>query len=170
MNNKYIVSIFLVVVVVISAVLFNSKNNSEEGTVSGISSINPTSEVTQTPPTESVTITPMASEKLEKLLIEDIKVGSGEEAVSGKTITVNYKGTLTDGTVFDSSYNRGQPFSFTLGAGEVIQGWDKGFAGMKVGGKRKLTIPPTLGYGAFDNGPIPANSTLIFEVELLRVE
>jgi FKBP-type peptidyl-prolyl cis-trans isomerase len=111
------------------------------------------------------------SPSMEELKIEDIKVGTGTEAVSGKKITVNYSGTLTDGTKFDSSYDRGEPFSFNLGAGEVIQGWDKGFAGMKIGGKRKLTIPSELGYGANGaGGVIPPNATLIFEVELLKVE
>ncbi len=105
------------------------------------------------------------------LKIEDKLVGKGAEAVTGKKITVNYTGTLTDGTKFDSSLNTGrEPFTFNLGAGEVIQGWDKGFAGMKVGGKRTLTIPPELGYGKQASGKIPANSTLIFEVELLKVE
>jgi FKBP-type peptidyl-prolyl cis-trans isomerase len=107
----------------------------------------------------------------DKLIIEDLVVGTGAEAVSDKKITVNYTGTLTNGTKFDSSLNPGRtPFTFTLGAGEVIQGWDQGFNGMKVGGKRKLTIPPSLGYGSNDMGSIPPNSTLIFEVELLGVE
>lgn len=90
--------------------------------------------------------------------------------MAGKTVSVNYTGTLTDGTKFDSSYDRNQPFDFQLGAGQVIKGWDQGVAGMKVGGKRKLVIPPGLGYGAQANGKIPANSTLIFEVELLSVK
>ena len=103
------------------------------------------------------------------LKIEDIIVGTGAEAKAGDTITVNYKGTLTDGKQFDSSYGK-TPFKFKLGAGEVIQGWDQGFAGMKVGGKRKLTIPPDLGYGARGAGAaIPPNSTLVFDVELLDV-
>jgi FKBP-type peptidyl-prolyl cis-trans isomerase len=106
----------------------------------------------------------------EKPTIEDLTVGTGAEAVNGKKVTVNYSGTLTNGTKFDSSYDRNEPFSFTLGVGEVIQGWDIGVAGMKVGGKRKLTIPPALGYGSQDLGVIPPNSTLIFEVELLKVE
>ncbi len=107
----------------------------------------------------------------DQLKIEDLKVGTGAEAVSGKKITVNYKGTLTDGTKFDSSYDRNEPFTFNLGAGEVIKGWDQGFAGMKVGGKRKLTIPSSLGYGEAGAPPqIPSNATLIFEVELLKVE
>ena len=105
------------------------------------------------------------------LIIEDIVVGTGEEAVSGKRVTVDYAGTLENGTKFDSSYDRGTPFSFNLGAGEVIEGWDKGVAGMKVGGKRKLIIPSALGYGERGaGGVIPPNATLIFEVELLAVE
>lgn len=105
-----------------------------------------------------------------KLESTDEVVGTGDEAVSGKTVSVNYVGTLTDGTKFDSSYDRNEPFEFKLGAGEVIKGWDQGVAGMKVGGKRKLVIPPDLGYGAQANGKIPANSTLVFEVELLAVK
>ena len=106
---------------------------------------------------------------VDSLGVQDEVVGTGEEATTGATITVNYRGTLLDGTEFDSSYNRNQPFTFTLGAGQVIKGWDQGFAGMKVGGKRKLTIPPSLGYGDRQAGTIPANSTLVFEVELLSV-
>lgn len=113
---------------------------------------------------------PMDNPEGSQLGIEDVQVGTGEEAVSGKKVTVHYTGTLSDGTKFDSSVDRGTPFTFNLGAGEVIQGWDQGVAGMKVGGKRKLTIPPSLGYGSQANGPIPANSTLIFDVELLKVE
>ena len=107
---------------------------------------------------------------VKELKIEDEKIGDGAEAVTGKNVTVNYRGMLTDGTVFDESYKRGEPFSFDLGAGNVIKGWDKGVAGMKVGGKRKLTIPPDMGYGASGAGAtIPPNATLIFEVELLKV-
>lgn len=103
------------------------------------------------------------------LQIEDIKIGTGAEAVAGKDVDVHYTGTLTNGQKFDSSKDRGEPFTFSLGAGQVIQGWDKGVAGMKEGGVRKLTIPPELAYGSRQVGPIPANSTLIFEVELLKV-
>ena len=103
------------------------------------------------------------------LIIVDVVNGEGDEAISGKTVTVNYTGTLEDGTQFDTSIGRA-PFSFPLGAGRVIKGWDEGVAGMKVGGKRKLTIPPELGYGSRGAGNvIPANATLIFEVELLKV-
>jgi len=102
--------------------------------------------------------------------IQDLKVGNGAEAVSGKSVTVHYVGTLTNGNKFDSSRDRGQGFTFMLGAGQVIKGWDQGVAGMKVGGMRKLTIPPELGYGAGGFPPvIPPNSTLVFEVELLSV-
>ncbi len=101
---------------------------------------------------------------------QDEIVGTGAEAVRGKTVTVHYIGVFTDGKKFDSSRDRGTPFPFTLGAGEVIKGWDEGVAGMKVGGKRILIVPPELGYGSVANGPIPANSTLMFEVELLGVK
>ncbi len=102
--------------------------------------------------------------------IEEIKAGTGATPAKGDTVIVHYTGWLTNGEKFDSSKDRNQPFSFTLGVGQVIKGWDEGFAGMKEGGQRKLTIPPEMGYGQRNVGPIPANSTLIFEVELIRVE
>ncbi|OGG54791.1 peptidylprolyl isomerase [Candidatus Kaiserbacteria bacterium RIFCSPHIGHO2_02_FULL_49_11] len=105
----------------------------------------------------------------EGLVVEDTVVGGGDEAVAGKIISVHYLGTLSDGTKFDSSYDRGAPFRFVLGAGQVIRGWELGVVGMKEGGKRKLTISPELGYGNQTVGPIPPNSTLVFEVELLDV-
>jgi len=104
-----------------------------------------------------------------ELKIEDIAVGSGEEARNGDTLIMNYRGMLLSGKEFDNSYGRGEPFIFVLGAGNVIAGWDQGILGMKVGGKRKLTIPPELAYGENGIGPIPPNSTLVFEVELLQV-
>ena len=101
--------------------------------------------------------------------IEDLVAGKGPEAVRGKTVQVHYTGWLADGKQFDSSVG-GEPFSFRLGGGEVIEGWDRGVAGMRVGGKRKLTIPPQLGYGARGAPPvIPPGATLVFEVELLSV-
>ncbi len=101
---------------------------------------------------------------------QDIKIGTGAEAKAGQNISVHYVGTLTTGAKFDSSRDRGEPFGFRLGAGQVIKGWDQGVAGMKVGGVRKLTVPPELGYGARGFPPvIPANATLVFEVELLGV-
>lgn len=104
-----------------------------------------------------------------ELQIEDIQVGDGVEAKTGDTVDVHYTGWLTNGTKFDSSVDRGQPFSFTLGEGRVIQGWDEGVVGMKVGGKRKLTIPSDMAYGDTGIGVIPPGATLVFEVELLEV-
>jgi FKBP-type peptidyl-prolyl cis-trans isomerase len=104
------------------------------------------------------------------LKIEDVQKGTGEAAVAGKTVTVHYTGWLANGTKFDSSVDRKQPFKFKLGAGQVIPGWDQGVSGMLVGGKRRLTIPPALGYGARGVGPIPPDSTLQFDVELLAVQ
>ena len=98
----------------------------------------------------------------------DEVVGNGATAAAGQTVSVHYTGWLTDGTKFDSSKDRGRPFEFQLGAGNVIRGWDEGVAGMKIGGRRRLTIPPALGYGARGvGGVIPPNATLVFEVELL---
>ena len=104
------------------------------------------------------------------LIIKDTVVGTGAEAKTGDLVTVNYTGKFADGTVFDSSIPRGQPFPFTLGAGDVIKGWDLGVAGMKVGGKRTLIIPSDLAYGPNDYHSIPGGSTLYFDVELLGVE
>ena len=100
----------------------------------------------------------------------DQVVGTGEAAVAGKTVNVHYTGWLENGKKFDSSVDRGQPFSFPLGAGRVIKGWDEGVQGMKVGEKRQLVIPAKLAYGERSVGPIPANSTLVFDVDLLRIE
>ncbi len=103
--------------------------------------------------------------------LEDVEVGMGDEATAGKKVSVQYRGTLTDGTEFDSSYSRNnEPLEFVVGAGQMIPGFDYGVQGMKVGGTRRVTIPPELGYGARESGPIPANSTLIFEVKLEKVE
>ena len=103
------------------------------------------------------------------LKVIDLKVGSGPMADTGQSVSVHYTGWLPDGTKFDSSLDRGEPLAFVLGTGRVIKGWEEGLVGMRVGGKRKLTIPPDLAYGADGKGPIPPGATLIFEVELMDV-
>ncbi len=125
-------------------------------------------------------LTPIASQQskttsntsanVAKLQIEDIKIGTGAAVKSGDTVVMNYKGTLQNGKQFDSSYDRGTPFETKIGVGQVIPGWDQGIPGMKVGGIRKLIIPPNLGYGSQSIGTIPPNSTLIFQVELLQIK
>jgi len=125
----------------------------------------------QPAPTPAPTPAQPAPDPNAKLEIKDLVVGKGAEAKAGDTIKVHYLGTLANGEKFDASKDHGtEPFTFDLGKGRVIKGWDDGVAGMKVGGKRKLTIPPHLGYGARGAGPkIPPNSTLVFEVELVEV-
>lgn len=113
----------------------------------------------------------MATTTPSGLIYEDIIVGTGATATAGHTVVVNYTGWLTNGTKFDSSKDRNEPFEFRLGAGQVIRGWDEGVAGMKEGGERKLTIPAELGYGARGaGGVIPPNAVLIFDVELIKVK
>lgn len=174
------VAIFLILLVAVGAFFVisgNEKKNStlQNPTPSATISSETLTDGTLSAESSEVSIKEVSKDtkmdKVTELQIVDEKIGSGAEAVSGKTITVNYVGTLTDGTKFDSSYDRNQPFSFTLGAGEVIEGWDKGFSGMNVGGKRKLTIPSSMGYGDSGiPGAIPGGATLIFEVELLKVD
>lgn len=178
MNKYLIVTILLLLLAVGGGVFVVSKNSSQPSSTNSPTTnlTNTTRQVSTPSATVVATPTPEASSSASVttmengLKIDDEVVGSGPEAVPGKKVTVNYMGTLTDGTKFDSSYDRGTPFSFNLGAGEVIAGWDQGVSGMKVGGKRRLTIPPSLGYGAQSVGAIPPNSTLVFEVELLKVE
>jgi peptidylprolyl isomerase len=118
-----------------------------------------------------VTISPINATPPANLVIKDLAKGHGKKAKAGDKVTVQYDGVLySNGSEFDASWDRGQPFSFPLGAGQVIPGWDKGVAGMKVGGRRVLTIPPNLGYGPQGAGPIPPNSTLVFVVDLLKVK
>lgn len=120
-------------------------------------------------PTTSPTTSPTTNEA--QLKIEDLQTGSGQEVKSGDTVTVNYTGTLEDDTKFDSSLDRNEPFTTQIGVGAVIKGWDQGIVGMKVGGKRRLIIPPSLGYGATGAADkIPANATLTFEIELLSIK
>jgi FKBP-type peptidyl-prolyl cis-trans isomerase len=150
--------------------------NSSTTTTSTMAGATTTPAATSEPADKAPVATSGATEGQERTLpgglkVTDIKVGSGPMAESGNTVAVHYTGWLMDGTKFDSSLDRGSPFSFKLGAGQVIRGWDQGVSGMKVGGKRKLTIPSTMGYGAQGYPPvIPPDATLQFDVELMDVK
>lgn len=167
MNTKNFLALSVVVILVgITVFVFYKKNNNANE--ASKSSLNPTTSATSLP-----TTTPPQSDntiQMENgLKIQDLKVGTGQETKAGDTITVNYVGALENGTVFDASAKHGGPATFQIGVGQLIKGWDIGIPGMKVGGKRKLVVPPSLGYGSQNvgNGLIPPNSTLTFEVELL---
>lgn len=182
--SKNIIPFLIIVVIIIAggAGIFFLSNQKIQSTndVNLIPTIYPTETPQPMTPTPAIINQPEAASTganmanitttANGLQIEDQTVGTGKETKSGDTVTVNYLGTLENGTKFDSSYDRNQPFTTQIGVGQVIQGWDEGIVGMKVGGKRKLTIPPALGYGSQAAGSIPANSTLIFEVELLGVK
>ncbi|MBI5152989.1 MAG: FKBP-type peptidyl-prolyl cis-trans isomerase [Parcubacteria group bacterium] len=167
MNKTYLILFIVIILVVIFVVQkFSSQSLSGYSAQSTTEQINTTS-------TQATSTTATSSKKVEepKLIKEDLVVGTGKEIYLWNTAVVNYRGVLADGVQFDSSYERGQPFSFVLGAGEVIKGWDEGVLGMKVGGKRKLIIPPSLAYG--DRGVpkvIPPKATLVFEIELLGIK
>lgn len=168
-GNRYIpVLIFLAVLLVVGGVyIFINREKPDQY----LQTANQSGNIDLAADSKTPTAANEEMETITELKIEDEIVGTGIEAVSGKTVSVNYVGTLTDGTKFDSSYDRNEPFSFTLGVGQVIEGWDKGVVGMKVGGKRKLIIPSSMGYGDSGiPGAIPGKATLIFEVELLKVE
>lgn len=155
MKDKTIFGILIAAALIVGALVLNDiRQNTRKPEVASET----TAQVTPSPATSA------------RVQIEDIVVGEGEEVKSGDTVVMHYRGTLEDGTQFDSSYDRGESFTTQIGVGDVIQGWDQGVPGMKVGGKRKLTIPPELGYGSADMGDIPPNSTLIFEVELLEIQ
>ena len=150
MNKNSIIIVLIILILIIAGVYF----------------LIPQKAVTNNQPNQQ---TP-TSYDIQGMKIDILTQGTGAEAKAGDTVTVNYVGTLQDGTKFDSSIDRGQPFQFTLGQGSVIQGWDLGVVGMKVGEKKKLTIPPELGYGAQGAGDvIPPNATLIFEIDLLKI-
>lgn len=157
--NRNVVIAIIVGVVVIAGVIIVSALKAKNAKYGWYGEVSPEQQ-------PIATQEPMNSE----LKIEDAKVGTGKEAKAGDTVSVHYVSTFPNGSKFDSSRDREEPFSFTLGAGQVIQGWDRGVLGMKEGGIRKLTVPPDLGYGPNDYGPIPGGSTLHFEIELLKVE
>ncbi|MFA6185002.1 MAG: FKBP-type peptidyl-prolyl cis-trans isomerase [Candidatus Shapirobacteria bacterium] len=157
MSKDKIITASLIIIFVLAFYFLTKKPSSMENQVSNST---PTSNPMPTLPPSKVT----------ELKIEDIKVGTGSAVKSGDIVSINYLGTLEDGTKFDSSYDRNQPFETQIGVGQVIEGWDKGVVGMQVGGKRKLTIPYQMAYGENGYGPIPAKATLIFEVELMFIK
>jgi FKBP-type peptidyl-prolyl cis-trans isomerase len=170
-NKTALVTIFLVALAVgggIYTLSTRSQNESQVLTNPSLDSVSGSNTGSTTGQTASDS---PKLDTVEELKIEDIKTGTGAEAKAGNSVTVHYTGTLTDGTKFDSSLDRSEPFTFNLGAGDVIAGWDQGVAGMKVGGKRKLTIPSSMAYGDSGvPGAIPGGATLVFDVELLKVE
>lgn len=165
MNTKSIFAVTIIIVFLGVAVFVFYKKSTSVDDISVDEGLQTTSTPTLTATPKNTMITMDNG-----LKIQDLKVGTGPEAKIGNTVSVNYVGTLENGTKFDSSYDRGEAFQFLLGAGEVIKGWDIGVAGMKVGGKRKLVIPASLAYGERGIGPIPPKATLVFEVELLAVQ
>ena len=186
MKNNFALGIIFIVIILAGIGLFiqqqsNQKNPFETNPITNLNplknNLTPTATAPATPlPTPVQTPIQNSSQSgsivtmSDGLKIQDLSIGMGQEAKSGDTVAVNYLGTLENGTKFDSSYDRNQPFITQIGVGQVIKGWDEGIPGMRVGGKRKLIIPPALGYGDQAQGPIPANSVLIFEVELVSVK
>lgn len=153
-------------------------------TKSGATTNNPTANSTQTQNRQSTsnqqsgdaTLDPKQFSRYDKYANDQtasfatISEGSGAEAEAGKKVSVNYRGWLTNGQIFDENVDPNKPFSFTLGSGQVIRGWDQGIAGMRVGGERLIIIPPAVGYGSTGNGPIPGNAVLVFDVKVVAVE
>ena len=182
--NARIIVFGIVCLLIIGAVVIYTKNNitpsSEEKAKQELSNFgNPEAVVSQSESpigmqSQRATVAPtqgaQTMQNVTQLTIEDIQVGQGAEVKTGDTVEVNYLGTFLDGQKFDSSYDRNQTFSFNVGAGEVIAGWDQGLVGMKTGGKRKLLIPSDLAYGSTGAGSIPPNTPLAFEVELVSIK
>jgi len=168
--------ILVVVAVVVAAVYLKLSGDKvlDEKIIADKANSEPTTEETnqinEQTNQQSMDTSNQSSAETSELKIETLKEGTGAAAKAGDTISVHYTGTFLDGKKFDSSLDRGTPFEFTLGGGQVIQGWDQGLVGMKVGEQRKLTIPYQLGYGENGYGSIPAKATLIFEVELLAIK
>ena len=165
------IAVALALVAVLVFFVFPGLSPFQMGSQSDTAAVASTTTDSSTTTTQTASTTTMTTENSDQLQIIDETVGTGAVAAAGDTVTVNYVGAFTDGKVFDASANHGSTgFTFHLGAGQVIKGWDEGIVGMREGGKRKLVIPASLGYGPNDYGPIPGNSTLVFEVELLKVQ
>ena len=161
-SEKVGVWVALIVIVLVFVAIMFTGNQSER--FQGNDSLNPDLSLSVLPGERNDSLSKGG------LIVNDVLVGSGQQAEDGDVLVVHYRGTLSDGTQFDSSLDSGQPFSFELGAGQVIDGWDAGIIGMREGGVRVLSIPPEMAYGSQQTGPIPPNSTLNFEVQLLGVE
>lgn len=180
MTKNFITGIIFIAVVLGLGALFIAQQTSQKNPLDNKITSSATPAPTPTPTIQIIqTPQPTAQNSSQSgtmvtmpdgLQTQDLTVGNGNVAKAGDTVTVNYLGTLENGTKFDSSYDRNQPFTTQIGVGAVIKGWDEGIPGMKIGGKRKLIIPAQLGYGAQSAGTIPPNSVLIFEVELLGIK
>lgn len=167
MTKNFIAAVIIGVLVLIVFSYFIFGLNGSASTNNTTDSANPANPISISQATPAPTTATSANEKLQ---ITDEKIGTGKAVQKGDTVEINYVGTLTNGKKFDASADHGGPFTTKIGVGQVIKGWDEGVIGMKVGGKRKLVIPPSLGYGSQDMGTIPPNSTLIFEVELVGIK
>ena len=168
-NLPVIITAVVIVVLIVFILVLSGKKNPSANNAPAAASLGSAASPVATVNTSSAGT---ATTTADGLQITDVKIGTGEVAQAGDTVTVSYVGSFPDGNVFDASANHGGSFSFVLGAGQVIPGWDKGVSGMKVGGERKLVVPPALGYGASGTpgGPIPPNATLDFDITLLKVQ
>ncbi len=166
-----ILSVLALVLVLLGFRFYTSPRVAVEvsSTESDIITVNPSEPDQDAALKRAITAGSTVDGEVKKLIVSDIVVGDGREAKVGDTVTVHYIGLLKDGPEFDNSYKKGEPFSFKVGAGEVIKGWDQGIIGIKEGGKRILVVPPTLGYGNTPVNTLPANATLLFSIELLSI-
>ena len=178
-NRKEVLSIAAIIVIAAGTLaivrLYPSDKNeteteAEQKTEQSIIMVDPSADDLRSALVRAVEAASDESGRVRRLLIADLALGNGREVKIGDTVSVHYIGVLKDGPEFDNSYKRGAPFSFKVGAGEVIPGWEQGIIGMKERGKRALVIPPESGYGAVAVGPLPANATLLFSIELLSIQ
>ncbi len=174
LRNRYLLLPALAAALVVSACGSSSSDKETAATPTAAATDPPEGTVTVSGPLgkkPTIKVTPDNPTPPGNLVIKDLTVGKGKAAKKGDKVSVQYVGSLYhNNVVFDNSWDKGQPFSFTLGANQVIPGWDKGVAGMRVGGRRVLTIPPNLGYGPQGSGPIPPNATLVFVVDMLKIK